>query len=292
MQPFDPTSQPEDTPPAEEALPPEIVPPAAETSTSDAVILPPLPGPAPVSKEVDLVDVVFISVFAVLSFFVLGAIALVIFMRAHRGHNLDPKELTTNVFFVLPTEFAAYAVILGFMAFLVWARHQTSLFKAIHWNLPNRRLTRNALITGFAVTFVSEVGMVALNRWVPKTLPMTELFKDRPSAIFLALFAILVAPFMEEVFFRGFLYPALARWTGSVVSILITTCLFTLLHGAQLGYSWAALVPIFIVGTVLTVARAITNSVSTSVIIHMTYNFTLMAEAFIGTHGFTQMTGS
>lgn len=272
-------------------MPPEIIQ-QAETTAQGAVILPPLPQPAPISKEVDLVDVVLIASVAVLLFFVIGSIAFAIFMSVHHIKHVDPQEISVNVFFALPVEAVTYLAILGFMAFLVWARHRTSLFEAIHWNPPNKKLTINALIVGFGVTFVSEIGMVALNRWVPKSLPITELFKDRASSILLALFAILVAPFMEEVFFRGFIYPALARWTGSVISILITTCLFTLLHGAQLGYSWAALVPIFIVGLVLTITRAVKDSVATTVIIHMAYNFTLMAEAFIGTHGFTQMTGS
>jgi len=290
LQPFDPISQPEGTPPAEEVLPLEIVP-AAETTAQEAVILPPLPGHAPVSKEVDLVDVVLIASMAVLCFFIFGAIAVAIFMGAHKGKHIDPQELATNVFFILPTEFVMYLAILGFMAFVVSIRHQMALFKAIHWNPPGRRMAMNAIIIGFVVTFVSEIGVIALNRWVPKTLPITGLFRDRPSAVFLALFAILVAPFMEEIFFRGFLYPALARWIGSALSILVTTCLFTLLHGAQLGYSWAALVPIFIVGAALTITRAVTDSVATTVIIHMTYNFALMAETFAVTRGFTQLTG-
>jgi hypothetical protein len=63
------------------------------------------------------------------------------------------------------------------------------------------------------------------------------------------------------------------------------------IHGAQLGYSWAALVPIFIVGATLTVTRAITKSVATCVLIHMTYNFLLMAQAFVATHGFRDLQG-
>ena len=256
------------------------------------MILPPLPEAAPINKAVDLVDVVLIACMAVLCFVVVGSIALAIFMKVHHVTRIDPQELSVNVFFALPVELMTYLVILGFMAFVVWLRHQTSLFKAIHWNPPNKKLAINAFFIGLCVTLVSEIGMVALNRWIPKSLPITELFKDRVSSILLALFAILVAPFMEEIFFRGFLYPALARWTGSVISIVITTCLFTLLHGAQLGYSWAALVPIFIVGLVLTITRAVKDSVATTVIIHMTYNFTLMAETFSITHGFTKMTGS
>jgi uncharacterized protein len=100
-----------------------------------------------------------------------------------------------------------------------------------------------------------------------------------------------VAPLMEELLFRGFLYPALARWTGTVVSVIVTASAFTLLHGAQLGYSWAPLLLIFVVGLTLTITRVRTNSVATCVIVHMTYNFVLLLQTYIATHGFRQMQG-
>jgi len=285
VNPFDPISEPESSSPVEPAIPLQIVleePP------------PPSPPPVfiePVSREVDLLDVLFISLISVGSFVFVGVIAAIVFAAAHHGQQLDPKQIATNVFFVLPTEFGSYVAILGFMAILVWIRHRTPLFQAIHWNMPNRKSALNALLIGVGVTFASEIGQLALNRWIPKSLPITEFFKDRPSALFLAAFAVLVAPFMEEMFFRGFLYPALARWTGPAVAVLITASAFTVIHGAQLGYSWAALVPIFIVGATLTVTRAITKSVATCVLIHMTYNFLLMAQAFVATHGFRDLQG-
>ncbi|HWF06252.1 MAG TPA: CPBP family intramembrane glutamic endopeptidase [Candidatus Angelobacter sp.] len=245
----------------------------------------------PVVTEVDLLDVLFIALISFAAFLLIGTIAAVIFMGTHHGQPLDPKQLSTNVFFILPLEFASYAVIFAFMALLVGVRHHALLFQAIHWNMPSRRNAMFAIMVGVGATFISEIGELVLNRWIPKSLPMTELFKDRSSTFLIAGFAVLVAPFMEEMLFRGFLYPALARWTGAIPSIIVTASLFTLLHGSQLGYSWAALVPIFFIGMVLTIARAVTKSVATGVLIHTTYNFVLMAQFFIATHGFTQMQG-
>jgi len=145
---------------------------------------------------------------------------------------------------------------------------------------------------GAALAMVSDIGEIVFHRWIPDSLPITEYFKDRPSALLLAAFGILVAPLMEELLFRGFLYPALARWTGSFISIVVTASAFTLLHGAQLGYSWAPLLLIFIVGVALTVTRVVTRSVATCVIVHMTYNFALLFQTYIVTHGFRQMQGN
>jgi membrane protease YdiL (CAAX protease family) len=51
------------------------------------------------------------------------------------------------------------------------------------------------------------------------------------------------------------------------------------------------LLVIFTVGVVLTITRAITKSVATSVLVHMAYNFTIFAQVYIGTQGFRHMQG-
>ncbi|HEY5029863.1 MAG TPA: CPBP family intramembrane glutamic endopeptidase [Candidatus Angelobacter sp.] len=256
-----------------------------------------LPLPEPAKTEVDLLDVLLVSVAMAVAFILLGSVAAVIFMFAHRSSGLNPKALeealTKNAFFIVPTQFVIYVAIVGFMALLIWVRHRTSLAQAVHWNLPVRgRILANALMGGAALALISDIGEVVLHRWIPDSLPIMEYFKDRPSALLLGAFGILVAPLMEELLFRGFLYPALARWMGAAASVIITASAFTLLHGAQLGYSWAPLLLIFVVGLALTVTRMRTNSVATCVIVHMTYNFVLLLQSYIVTHGFRQMQGT
>jgi hypothetical protein len=250
----------------------------------------------PVNPEVDLLDVLMVGIALAVAFIVLGTLAATVFILTHKSPGMNPKLLedamTKNAFFIVPMQFVIYLAIIGFMALLVSVRHKTSLAQAVHWNLPARpRIWMFALIAGTALAAISDLGEVVLHRWIPDSLPITEFFKDRPSALLLGAFGILVAPLMEELLFRGFLYPALARWTGTVVSVIITASAFTLLHGAQLGYSWAPLLLIFVVGITLTVTRARTNSVATCVIVHMTYNFILLLQTYIATHGFRQMQG-
>lgn len=256
----------------------------------------PLPILEPAKTEIDLLDVLLVSVATAVAFVVLGSIAAGIYIFTHRSPGLNPKvledALTKNAFFIVPMQFVIYVTIISFMALLVWVRHRTSLAQAIHWNVPTRgRILVNALMGGAVLALISDIGEAALHRWIPDSLPITEFFKDRPSALLLGAFGILVAPLMEELFFRGFLYPAVARWTGATASLIITASAFTLLHGAQLGYAWAPLLLIFIVGLTLTVTRMRTNSVATCVIVHMTYNFVLLLQTYIVTHGFRQMQG-
>jgi len=94
---------------------------------------------------------------------------------------------------------------------------------------------------------------------------------------------------MEELFFRGFLYPVLARRLGLPIAVFLTALGFALLHVAQLGRAWGPVLVIFLVGIVLTVVRAKTNSVAAGVLIHMAYNGTITIAMFAATDGFRHL---
>jgi membrane protease YdiL (CAAX protease family) len=255
--------------------------------------------PAPINSRedagVDLRDAGLVIAFAVVALFSCTFISEFIFSLVHRSQHLSPdafvNAFSRNAFFQVPAEFAAYVLLMIYMAALVWRRHKTGLLQAIGWNAPGRRRILYALMTGATLALVADVGEIVLNPWIPQSLPITEYFRDRPSALLLGAFSILVAPLMEEIVFRGFIYPALARWTGVLSSIVVTALGFALLHGTQLGYSWALLLVIFVVGVALTVTRVVTKSVATCVIVHMAYNFVLFTQTYIQTHGFRHMQG-
>jgi len=45
------------------------------------------------------------------------------------------------------------------------------------------------------------------------------------------LFGCLVAPFVEEFIFRGFLFTGLRRWKGPVAAAIVSSFLFSIMHG-------------------------------------------------------------
>jgi membrane protease YdiL (CAAX protease family) len=175
------------------------------------------------------------------------------------------------------------------MVFIVSLRHNRTLRDAIHWNLPSGSRCLGALAGGAALGLGSQVASSILGRWIPKSLPIDQYFRDAFSAYMLAGFGIFIAPLVEELFFRGFLYPALSRWTGSALSIVVTAGAFSLLHEGQLAHAWAPLLVLFIVGVALTLVRARTGSVATSVLVHMGYNGVLFGMLFFVTDGFRHL---
>jgi membrane protease YdiL (CAAX protease family) len=94
---------------------------------------------------------------------------------------------------------------------------------------------------------------------------------------------------MEELFFRGFLYPVVAKRWGAGWGIFLSALPFALMHMQQYGYSWGILLVIFGVGLVCGIVRAVTGSVAASFLVHVGYNGAQMLIAISLTHGFTRM---
>jgi membrane protease YdiL (CAAX protease family) len=186
---------------------------------------------------------------------------------------------------VLLAEFVAYVVVLIYMFLLLEGKYRTGFWKAIRWNWPDTGL----LISVFGVG-VLMLGFDALGKFLPmpKTTPFDQFFGHPTDAYLTAVFAITLGPLMEELFFRGFLYPVIARRTGAAWGILLTALPFGLMHYAQYR-SWAAVLIIVLVGVVLTIVRAVTKSVASSFLAHVGYNTTLMVLAAVATDGFRHM---
>jgi len=118
---------------------------------------------------------------------------------------------------------------------------------------------------------------------------MDRFFRTPSEAWALSLFGITFAPVLEELFFRGFLYPVLARRFGIAIAVLTTAAAFSLIHAPQLGRAWGPVLVIFMVGMALTLTRAITKSVAAGLLMHMAYNATLSILLFVGTDGFRHL---
>lgn len=186
---------------------------------------------------------------------------------------------------LLVSQLLVYLATAALMVMLVEGKYHAPFWSAIRWNWPDAAWGLLALgaVMLFALTLLQNLLPM------PKDTPFEHLF-DRPrDAYLLSIIAVTVGPLMEELFFRGLLYPVLARRLGVLWGILLTALPFGLIHLPQYGWAWGAALVIFLVGVVCGAVRAATKSVGASFLVHAGYNGTQMVIALVATHGFRHL---
>jgi membrane protease YdiL (CAAX protease family) len=213
---------------------------------------------------------------------IVQVIAVAVGMRLIPGAS--PFSIAKNARVLIPAQFVSYILIL--LVMVVWLRSMGVRFwNGIHWNWPQRWPV--LILFGIGLSVLVQLAGVLLP--IPKQLPIEEFSRETIVVYLLAIFGITLAPLMEELLFRGFLYPALAHKMRFVLAVLLTSALFTLIHAPQLARAWAPLLILFVVAIVLTLVRARTNSVAASVLVHVGYNFGLFSVMWFVTDHFRNL---
>ncbi len=257
-----------------------------ETFMAAPVSFPLIPEPArprdPVWTGWDVLVIALMTIGTIFVFELLTITGAWLLLRSHETF----RDVMQKPALDLLGEFLAYIAVAAFMVMLVESKYGVRFWKAIHWNWPSPG-TR-VLVLGLLGMFTISLDLIGRYLPMPKTSPFDEFFAHPRDAYLIAAFAVTLGPLMEELFFRGFLYPVLARRTGMISAVLLTALPFGMMHYLQYR-SWAAVLVITLVGIVLTAVRALTESVAASFIVHVGYNATLMMLAAIATDGFRHM---
>jgi uncharacterized protein len=221
---------------------------------------------------------------ALLAIVFFSTVAIVVAQVFERGTPVS--EIVKDVRVILGAQAAAYLVLLLFMRMLVARRDEAPFPVSVRWNWPDTRWAA-WIVFGVLLAIATQIASSLLP--IPKSLPIDSYFRDPASAWAMAAFGTLLAPMVEELFFRGFLYPVLARSLGVIAGVTITAALFAVIHSAQLAHAWAPLLVLFTVGVALTLVRAVTGSVASSLLVHMGYNATLFTMVYFATDRFRHL---
>lgn len=246
--------------------------------------------------------------FAIVGFALLFA-AIGIFALAHVHTQ---AQVVAHPGLSLLAQGAGYAVAfaVSFWLFpLLWNR---DFFAGVHWNaLVARRHWLKIVVTGVLVSIAAQLAMSHMSS--PENAPIDQLMGNAHLIWYMAFFAVIVGPFMEELAFRGFLLPALAtaydwlslertpaaldRWQRStahstpalVFSALISSVPFAYLHAAQIGYAWGIVGILYGVSLVLSLVRIRTRSLACSTLLHAIYNGFIFLLLFLSSGGFRHL---
>ena len=135
-------------------------------------------------------------------------------------------------------------------------------------------ITMAGMFVAYIAVFIgSIISNFLLSTGEPKKEDLQEIVQtlmtndDISLKIAIALSAIIFAPLIEEVIFRGYLYPVIKRFSHPIFSCVITSLLFAVIHSNLEG-----LMPLFLLAIVLTIFYEISKSIWVPILMHACFN--------------------
>ena len=239
------------------------------------------PAPSPWGSR-DLGIFVAFFLFAAIVFPVL-AVAVYAALRPFMGWRLRAEDLTTNPFFLVSIQSVSYVLVVGYIYSLVVFSYRLSFWAGLKWRRPTTREAIAYVLGGVLLgVLIAHAPPLLPDR---EDFPLERLFSSPGAAYGLAVFAVAVAPFVEELIFRGVLFAFFERLVGLRFAIAGTAVLFAALHVPEYWRAWNHAFLILVVAVVLSLARGITGSLTPSVILHLTFNASMiLAQALAPQH--------
>jgi membrane protease YdiL (CAAX protease family) len=111
------------------------------------------------------------------------------------------------------------------------------------------------------------VEALGLDKLIPESTIDNAVADNTALTVLAGVLAVLVAPIVEETFFRGFIFSGLARRFGFLGAALLSGLLFSLAH-AQVG----TILPFTLVGMALAWGYAASGSLWTAISAHFVWN--------------------
>ena len=247
-----------------------------------------LPDPPPVSPTTNRflawLDVVKAVGLWIMSVLVLGVIPLLvlapylIYRIATVGQAaIQPDAIKSDklmIFYSVIGIIPAHILTL-YLAYLVVSEGgRRPFWKTIRWEWPKE--TSPTVVTLLSILIAVVLYGIA---WGVTTLyggEKTDLDLLIESSVYTrvatAFIAFATAPLVEEIVYRGVIYPAIEKVLGMGFAITVVSLLFAGVHVFQYRTNLAVIVVITLLSITLTVARAVTGRLLPSFIIHLIFN--------------------
>lgn len=171
-----------------------------------------------------------------------------------------------------------YALMLSALYGLARVRHGVPFAQAVHWTLHFQRAWLILLAAPLLAFAISALGSLLGTPDIPSAIDNLTA-TDIPLPV-VAVFAVIIGPLFEELVFRGFLQPLLQR-RGAWPGVIVTSALFSLLHGAQNEWFWQYLLLLFFAGLAFGIVRHRTGSTAAAFLLHMGFNLTPLTSSIL-----------
>ena len=193
---------------------------------------------------------------------------------SNRSVQLNPRNLLENLVFTL-------AVVLFIVAFLRFRGFDLSSLGGFFKISFLRVLSTGTILLFFAYSLISLSELITQRLFGSGSSKQSivELFSGSRTIeqrIMIIVFAVAIAPVVEEFLFRFFLYGVLKRYFGRFLGLTVNALLFAAAHTHLPSF-----VPLFILGSCFTIAYEWSGSILVSMTMHALFNsLSLTALAF------------
>ena len=209
-------------------------------------------------------------------------------MKRWFGWHALPEQVLTQTPWIITLQMVWELLWLLFIYFTVSKKYHRRFWEALKW-VPTPRPGVTYVVIGAALSLAAQL---VVNLFpTDKHLPVEKLFTSPSDAYLLAFFGICVAPFVEEMVFRGFFYPVFERLWGLSSAVLLTALLFAAIHVPQLIGGWEEIASILVVGAVFSYCRGKTGSLVAPFLMHVAYNASLFVSLYVTTDQFRALKG-
>ena len=129
------------------------------------------------------------------------------------------------------------------------------------------------MLLSFAFNFVYGLFLALFDLRVQ--LDLIPIFQELPSPWLFFVGGAIIAPLVEEIFFRGFVFAGLRPRYGWPRAALLSAAVFALLH-----FTPTAMIPIFILGYIFALLYQFSGSIWPAILMHVLTNSLALGAAY------------
>jgi membrane protease YdiL (CAAX protease family) len=269
--------------------------PSLPTATGPSVSPDPLLTPIPASKvnpwwDVFVAFMAWLGSIVLLLFVPLLAIIPYFVYLTVKGGAPTPDSFAqdkTFLFLSIVSVIPAHLLTLLGVWLIVTRRGKRNFWPALKVSWPESWAAWQGVVVCFGIAVV----LLSLGALVTKFLgggktDLDQLIESSFRArLATAILAVATAPLVEEIIYRGVLYPALQRLLGMGWAVVIVTVMFAGVHVPQYMNNIGVILVITALSVVLTLIRAKTDRLLPSIVIHLIFNglqsLILIIEPFV-----------
>jgi membrane protease YdiL (CAAX protease family) len=200
-------------------------------------------------------------------------LALPYLIYHYQGRQITPDVLLadkTLIVLLVSGILPAHLITLGIALAVVTRFGKVPVKEALGWYWTNRLSIVKTIGLG-VVLFVLAWGVTVAFGGKETDLEII-IRSSRAAALIVAFLAVATAPLVEEIIYRGILFPAWQQLSGSTIAVIVVTLSFAIPHIPQYRQNLAVIASITVLSLVLTIVRARTGRLLPCYIIHLVFN--------------------